>query len=965
MSGRSSGRGSGRGDRGGGGARGGGRGLPGGFGASQGRGDGATRGNRGDGGTRGPRGGGGFGRGGPKLAPEGEIIFNPPGDPASPPSAEVTKAEDKLVAKVKAQPLAGLSMTSKMPPRPGFGTMGRPIVLRANYFQILPDPDLQIFRYNVLVSPELKAARKRKRAFQLLIATAPFLAKTRPAVATDYRSMLITTKELNLGPGQKHRIDYFDEEEAGPNPDRPSIYEFTVTPSTIHSVQELMDYISSADPSTADGGKESVIQALNVAMARKPSSAGNVASVAGLNKFFPIPTGPSMELGGGLVALRGYYSSVRTSTLRLLINVNSITGAFFRPGRLLDLMRQFRDDNGASDVKLNSFLKGVRIEVDHLKTGTGKKRTKVIAGLARVPRYGASSKEVTFDKDGKKITVFDYFAKEHRINLKVGDAPVVNVGNAEHPIYMPPEQCSVLPGQISRKKLSPKQTADMILVACRRPADNARLAVGEGAQALGLDANSVDGPSLFGLRISPKMITVPGRILLPPNVNYGKKNAPLRDGSWNLANLKFNKPARIADWGILQIHLPGGAPTQLPNLRQDFISSLKACGLAVDPPSLLPGPEILPLSRDQSHQENTIGKVFEAIRNKSRVRMLLVVLPEKSQGLYATVKFLGDVKWGLHTLCCVAPTVARQKFPEQYFANVAMKWNLKKGGVNQQIPPEKLGILSTKTMVVGIDVTHPSPDSSESAPSIAGVVASVDNVYAQWPATVRIQEGRKEMVTELEEMIISRLQLWKTHNSGKLPERILVYRDGVSEGQYPIVLLQEAPAFDKAIDKLYPPKGQRPKVSIIIVGKRHHTRFYPTTLGDANEKNGNPKNGTVVDRGVTSERNWDFFLQAHTGLQGTARPAHYVVVQDQNKLGADGLEQMTHNLCYLFGRATKAVSICPPAYYADIVCERARMYLSDTFHDASTVTSGPAFNPANSRWTRDVHPELKNTMFYI
>ena len=43
-------------------------------------------------------------------------------------------------------------------------------------------------------------------------------------------------------------------------------------------------------------------------------------------------------------------------------------------------------------------------------------------------------------------------------------------------------------------------------------------------------------------------------------------------------------------------------------------------------------------------------------------------------------------------------------------------------------------------------------------------------------------------------------------------------------------------------------------------GKRHHTRFYPTEAENADSK-GNPKPGTVVDRGVTAVYNFDFFLQ--------------------------------------------------------------------------------------------------------
>ena len=225
-----------------------------------------------------------------------------------------------------------------------------------------------------------------------------------------------------------------------------------------------------------------------------------------------------------------------------------------------------------------------------------------------------------------------------------------------------------------------------------------------------------------------------------------------------------------------------------------------------------------------------------------------------------------------------------------YYTNVALKFNLKRGGINQSLPPWKFGILQDRTMIVGIDVTHPSPGSVDKAPSVAGIVASIDNRYAQWPASIRPQKSKQEMVDNLDQMVVERLRLWKKHNGGRLPNKILVYRDGVSEGQYETVLKDELPGFQKACEKLYG-KLPHPKISIIIVGKRHHTRFYPTSTNDCDHK-GNTKNGTVVDRGVTMERGWDFFLQAHTCIQGTARPAHYVVIRDEIGLGADGLEQL-------------------------------------------------------------------------
>jgi eukaryotic translation initiation factor 2C len=294
----------------------------------------------------------------------------------------------------------------------------------------------------------------------------------------------------------------------------------------------------------------------------------------------------------------------------------------------------------------------------------------------------------------------------------------------------------------------------------------------------------------------------------------------------------------------------------------------------------------------------------------------------------------------------------------------------------------KLGILSEgKTMVVGIDVTHPSPGSSSNAPSVAGIVASVDQWLGQWPADLKIQAGRQEMVTDLGPLLKSRLALWLKHNK-TYPDNILIYRDGVSEGQYNLVLHQELPAMRKACEEVYPgttTKLGKPCLTIVIVGKRHNTRFYPTTKESA-DRSSNPQNGTVVDRGVTEARNWDFFLQAHAALQGTARPAHYYVVYDEVFQGrkaphplqnaADALEDLTHNLCYLFGRATKAVSICPPAYYADLVCERARCYLSGLF-DPTTMTSPPdSLTGGNDGQIVDsslvkIHDNVRDTMFFI
>lgn len=483
-----------------------------------------------------------------------------------------------------------------------------------------------------------------------------------------------------------------------------------------------------------------------------------------------------------------------------------------------------------------------------------------------------------------------------------------------------------------------------------------------------------------------KLITVPGRVLGAPPVKYsGTGVAVPRFGSWNMQSVKFVTKSDLPLWTYFRISMPGGrgpwrSDQDFHAKLDEFQAKLRELGILVS--NYMPGKHISP-SRPQMESEIDHWIHRFAI-NPKRPKLILVVIPDQeSTSVYNRVKYMCDVKEGILNVCVLESKFARAN--PQYLANVGLKFNLKLGGRNHSLDPAKLGFIGhKKTMVVGIDVTHPSPGSSSRAPSVAGIVASVDEWLGQWPADLRVQPAHQEMVADLDAMLKSRLLVWRQRNK-VLPENILVYRDGVSEGQYDIVLDQELPALRAACEALYSAqetKAGKPRITIIVVGKRHNTRFYPTKKEEA-DRGGNPLNGTVVDRGVTEARNWDFFLQAHAAIQGTARPAHYYVVYDQIfrdlkfpaqfSTAADALEDLTHNMCYLFGRATKAVSICPPAYYADLVCTRARCYLSWLFDpsplsspDTSSVGTGVAGTvqtPDTSLVT--IHPIVKDAMFYV
>ncbi|KAJ9638413.1 hypothetical protein H2199_007101 [Coniosporium tulheliwenetii] len=882
-----------------------------------------------------------------------------------------------------------------LPGRPGNGTGGSAVKLEANYFELNVPKELVLYRYQVKIVPEGATGGKLKRIFQLLIEE--HLAECRSDMATDYKATIISKSRLQKA-GQPLRVQYRKEGEDVPRPNAPT-YQIQFRNDKVLSVSQLVGYAGATKTSSVD--KDDIVQALNIILGHHPKSDASIVSV-GANKHFAKdePLREEQSLGSGLEALRGYFVSVRPAQSGVLVNVQVQYAACFEGIPLGWLMSYYLEANEWNYVRLAKYLKGLqgRRNIPEDKTiagvatkddGEGEQKPKVeefaaasdnVRFFLRRPsdaqteQSGNSSKpsdhmEVNPDQEtvgpsGKKsgsappegewITVSKYFERYYDLKNLNQDWPVVNIGNKLHPVYVPAEQN-------------------------------------------------------FGISIKPQLITVPGRRMDGPLVHYGNgKSLTTNFGSWNMLRVQFNSPKSLPTWTYLWISFKGVRDSwrdfqQLESTTlARFRSELRNTGITE--PVEMPQRHRITLSGDGSDTDAGIDALFNKIANPQHgdpPSLVLVILPRVDTKLYNRVKLQGDIRKGIHTICVVGSKFAKIGKDDnvQYFANVALKFNLKLGGINQSLekPPEKpksgkkppqperhkLGLISEgRTMVIGVDVTHPSPTSASTTPSVAGMVASVDKHLAQWPADIRINPARQEMVSALKDMMKGRLEHWATKNSKAYPDNILVYRDGVSEGQYNMVLNDELPQLREACTELYP-KVQRdknlPNITIVVVGKRHHTRFYPMNRQQA-DQNRNPKSGTVVDCGVTDPRGWDFYMQAHKAIQGTARPAHYVVLIDeifrkqrleppfQNP--ADYLEDLTHNMCYLYGRATKAVSICPPAYYADLACERARKYLSGVFDPTPSTTpdgsvTGGGQGPQYNRNDIIIHDNLKDSMFYI
>ena len=202
--------------------------------------------------------------------------------------------------------------------------------------------------------------------------------------------------------------------------------------------------------------------------------------------------------------------------------------------------------------------------------------------------------------------------------------------------------------------------------------------------------------------------------------------------------------------------------------------------------------------------------------------------------------------------------------------------------------------------------------------------------------------------------------------NGVRPERIVIFRDGVSEYQFDMVLNEELLDLKGVFQRV----NYFPTITLIVTQKRHHTRFFPEGWRDGSSS-GNVLPGTVVDTKVIHPYEFDFYLCSYYGNLGTSKPTHYHVLWDEHKFTSDLLQKLIYEMCFTFAKCTKPVSLVPPVYYADLAAYRGRLY-----HEARIGMQSPkstAFSSSKdaSRTASfeqgfyTLHADLENIMFFI
>ncbi|KAJ9582418.1 hypothetical protein L9F63_003271, partial [Diploptera punctata] len=756
------------------------------------------------------------------------------------------------------------------------GTKGRRITVETNHVSL----DLSRIKNDIVihydVNLELELPKRLARLAMEMFRRKHYQDRY---PAFDGKKNLYSSGPLPFGGEISDDVEVYDVER---NSNR--VFKITIKFASRVDLRSLITYMRKG---TSLSAPQEAIQAIDIVLHN--AQAFRYVQVG--RSFFSPPQDAIIQLGDGMEMWYGFFQSAILGW-KPLLNIDVVHKAFPSPKSVIEILCEIlhldiqdlqRELTEWEKHDFANYIKGLKVEYMLPNIPSSKR-------AYRVNTIVESASRQQFDMKGKRISVDEYFMYEKKIHLSYPNLPCLHVGspNRTNAIYIPAELCKITKGQVVNRKLNETQTSNMIKQTATSTTERKRKIL-ESLKSVRLNDDCV--VKEFGLSVCDKFEKVEARILDAPRLEY---NMNTRRGVWRVKS--FIATNNLTNWIMLNLT----DNTRLDEIRR-FASDMQRMGQQL-------GMYIKRPMKVDRRDSRDLGNYFRSV--KDYIQLIVVIVPDDGN-LYAKVKREAEVQVGVLTQCIKGRTV--QRMNPATCSNILLKINSK---LNLFIGWPRC--LLRPIMIVGADVTHPSPDQNN-IPSVAAVCASHDPLVFKYNIQIRLQPPKVEIIEDLQSIIREQLLFFYRNTSYK-PERIIFFRDGVGEGQF-------------AQKSLFIYRTRLSTQSHIS----GHTetppcKIFPIRDEDADGRNRNVPPGTIVDRQITHPTEMDFYLVSHASIQGVSRPTKYRLLwNDDHEMTEDEIEELSYYLCHMFSRCTRSVSYPAPTYNAHLAAYRARAYFEGLF----------------------------------
>lgn len=326
---------------------------------------------------------------------------------------------------------------------------------------------------------------------------------------------------------------------------------------------------------------------------------------------------------------------------------------------------------------------------------------------------------------------------------------------------------------------------------------------------------------------------------------------------------------------------------------------------------------------------------------------IVILIHDGVEEVYSFVKHTCAIKYGIVSQCLNTRTLRGKAGMMAVCGNAYKQAMAKMGHAGWKISFNKSIVRTSRKpwMIIGVDVSHDKKIRNAYGPpmkekgSCVGFCASYDATFTQYHSYTSTQGKFEEYVRESKMFMGKALDDFKTKN-GMYPEHIMVYRDGVGDSQVEAFVRKEVGQYQSALDE----RGlQRVKMTVICVMKRLQERlfvecpFFAKKAQKCNVEfkcNGSdafhsPLPGTCVDQHVVSPFFSEFLLvPSKAPPRATATPTKFIILRDDNNFAADDIQNLSHQLCYMYSNWNGPIRVPSPVMYAHKIAYLYGKYLN-------------------------------------
>jgi len=734
------------------------------------------------------------------------------------------------------------------------GAGGVNIDLLTNYFSLVQKPDWSLYQYAVTFKPDLEDTRVKKA---LLYQHEETLGK-------------FMTDGMRLNTGKKLTAD-------------DATVQLTSTlRENGSSVSIVIKYVGEIRPSDY-----AYVQFFNLVL----RNAMEKLQLELIRRDYYDPKAAVDFKNYRLELWPGYVTSIRQHEQKVMLCCE-LGNKILRTDTVLDQMAEARK-RGSSTFKVSA--------------------EKLLLGAIVMTRYNNKTyriDEIAWDKtpsdefegrNGEKLSYMKYYAEKYNRTIKDPKQPLlISIAKVRDeragqsgPVYLVPELCNMT--GLSEDQRSNFQLMKALGAYTRQEPKKRVETLRKFSQRIHSQPEIKTDLAAWGLEFSEELESFKGRVLQPEKILGGKTSSAtyqLDNADWSKCFRKWEsfKGVNLTKWAVLI------GPKDESQTKEFLVSLTKVApslGMIIKVPKMV--------RMADTRAATYLSTLDQVLPDKPQLVMLVV--PSNKGDQYAAIKKKLCLDNPTPSQVVTATVLNKPKGLMSVATKIAIQMNCKLGG-----EPWAVKMPLKKTMVIGYDTYHDTVNKSK---SVGAVVASLNESMTKYISMANLHTNpQQELHDNLCPAIMTALRKYQELN-GCPPEKIILYRDGVGDGQIPYVVEHEVKAIhDTLVNAGF--EENNVKFAFIIVNKRINTKFVQKTSGNHT----NPPSGTIVDDVVTLPERYDFFLISQSVTQGTVNPTSYNVVKDTSGLSPEHLQKLTYKLAHLYYNWPGTVRVPAPCQYA-------------------------------------------------